>query len=142
MITGACRAAGFEPTLGQQVPQILSIIHLAAAEVGVPVVPRSLSQIPVDGVVYVPIEGITPTARLRLAWRRDARATTLANLLALVRQPAVVTIGFRQGRRLDKVTEREAWEWTWPKSQGPPSGGKTCLPSVSAFGMSDRRGAG
>ena len=78
-ITGACRTAGFEPLLGQEVPQIPSIINLVAAEAGVSIVPSSLAQIKVDGVVYIPIEGAAPTARLVLAWRRDARATTLAN---------------------------------------------------------------
>lgn len=34
-ITGSCRAAGFEPVLGQEVPQIPSIINLVAAEASV-----------------------------------------------------------------------------------------------------------
>ncbi len=87
-ITSACRAAGFEPVLGQEVPQIPSIINLVAAEAGVSVVPSSLAKIRVDGVVYIPIRGAAPTACLALAWRRDARQTTLANFLALGRTAA------------------------------------------------------
>ena len=87
-ITEACRTAGFEPVLGQEVPQIPSIINMIAAGGGVSVVPSSLAKIRVDGVVYIPIKGAAPTARLALAWRRDARATTLANFLALDRTTA------------------------------------------------------
>ncbi len=84
-ITAACRTAGFGPMLGQEVPQIPSIINMVAAGGGVSIVPTSLSSIRVDGVVFIPIEGAGPTARLALAWRRDARSTTLANFLALDR---------------------------------------------------------
>ena len=69
-------------------PQIPSIINMVAAEAGVSIVPSSLAAIHVAGVRYVQITGAAPTARLALAWRRDGRAATLANFLALVSAPA------------------------------------------------------
>ena len=87
-VIGACRDAGFKPVLGQEVPQIPSIINMVAAEAGVSIVPSSLAAIHVAGVRYVQITGAAPTARLALAWRRDGRAATLANFLALVSAPA------------------------------------------------------
>ena len=82
-ITAACRAAGFEPTMGQEAPQMASIINLVATGAGVSVAPASLARIAVEGVRYVAIEGTAPVAPLMLAWRRDARAATLRNFLAL-----------------------------------------------------------
>lgn len=82
-ITGACRAAGFEPVIGQDAPQMSSIINLVATGAGVSVAPASLSRIAVEGVRYLAIDGTAPVARLTLAWRRDTRTTTLKNFLTL-----------------------------------------------------------
>jgi DNA-binding transcriptional LysR family regulator len=41
-IVGACRKAGFEPVLGQSAPQMASLIHFVAAELGVSLVPESM----------------------------------------------------------------------------------------------------
>jgi DNA-binding transcriptional LysR family regulator len=84
VITGACRAAGFEPIAGQEVPQQSSIINLVAAEAGVAIVPLSLAQVRIEGVHFVAIEGTAPTAHLSLIWRRDSLSVTLKNFLALI----------------------------------------------------------
>ncbi|PVF12084.1 LysR family transcriptional regulator, partial [Yersinia pestis] len=62
----SCRTAGFEPTIGQLAPQIASVINLVAAEMGVSIVPASMSQVKVIGVVYRHIADQTPTAKLAL----------------------------------------------------------------------------
>jgi len=85
-IIDACRKAGFEPTIGQLAPQIASIVNLVAAELGVSIVPASMSQLRIAGVAYRPIAGQTPTARLALAHRRGETSTTVRNFLASVRQ--------------------------------------------------------
>lgn len=56
-VVSACRKSGFEPVLGQSAPQIGSVVTLVAAELGVSVVPASMAQLQVNGVVYRPIEG-------------------------------------------------------------------------------------
>jgi len=62
----ACRRSGFEPTLGQPAPQMLSLVALVAAELGVSIVPVSMARLALDGVVFRPIAGGTPIAQLSL----------------------------------------------------------------------------
>jgi DNA-binding transcriptional LysR family regulator len=81
-IIGACREAGFEPVIGQQAPQIASVVNLVAAELGVSVVPASMSQLRVTGVAYRRIAGQTPTARLALAHRRGETSAVVRNFVA------------------------------------------------------------
>jgi len=83
-IIDACRKAGFEPVVGQLAPQISSIVNLVAAELGVSIVPTSMSQLRIAGVVYRPIAGQTPTARLALAHRRGEISATVRNFVARV----------------------------------------------------------
>ena len=82
-IVAACRRCGFEPIAAQSAPQIGSVINLVAAELGVSIVPASAAQIKVKGVVYRPIEGIAPVARLALATRRTSNSAAVENFLRL-----------------------------------------------------------
>jgi DNA-binding transcriptional LysR family regulator len=81
-VVEACRGAGFEPTIGQFVPQIASVVNLVAAELGVSVIPASMSQLGVKGVVYRPIAGRSPVTRLALAYRRGETSTVVRNFIA------------------------------------------------------------
>ena len=82
-IMGACREAGFEPKIGQLAPQIASIINFVAAELGVSIVPASMSQLQVSGVTYRPIAGQAPTVQLALAYRRGETSAVVRNFIAL-----------------------------------------------------------
>ena len=81
-IVNACRRAGFDPVTGQFAPQITSVVHLVAAELGVSIVPASISQLSVSGVVYRKIAGQAPTARLALAHRRGETSPIVRNFAA------------------------------------------------------------
>ena len=81
-IISACRAAGFEPIIDQIAPQIASVVNLVAAELGVSIVPASMSQLQVSGVAYRPIAGQAPTARLALAYRRGETSAIVRNFIA------------------------------------------------------------
>lgn len=59
-VLASCRAAGFTPTQGQAAPQIASMLSLVSAELGVALVPESMQQLKVHGVVYRPIGGGAP----------------------------------------------------------------------------------
>jgi DNA-binding transcriptional LysR family regulator len=83
-IVQSCRTAGFDPVIGQEAPQISSVVNLVAADLGVSIVPQSIAQIALDGVVYRPILGPAPTASLALATPRDSRSTLTRNLLSLL----------------------------------------------------------
>jgi DNA-binding transcriptional LysR family regulator len=78
----ACRNAGFEPIIGQFAPQIASIVNLVAAELGVSIVPASMTQVRVMGVAYRQIAGRSPTTRLALAYRRGETSPAVRNFIA------------------------------------------------------------
>ena len=81
-IIAACKTAGFEPILGQTAPQIDAVVNLVAAELGVSLVPASISQLQVTGVVYREVVGEAPVARLALAYRRGETSTVVRNFIA------------------------------------------------------------
>lgn len=81
IVIAACRDAGFEPTLGQVAPQISSVVSLVAAGLGVSVVPASMRQLQLAGVVYREIDGDGPVARLSLACRRSDSSGVVRNFI-------------------------------------------------------------
>ncbi|MFS8143882.1 LysR family transcriptional regulator [Rhizobium sp. BR 249] len=80
----ACRRAGFELTVAQEAPQISSVVNLVAADLGVSIVPASISQIRLEGVTYRPIEGPPAVARLALAMLKTHRSPVTENLMSLL----------------------------------------------------------
>jgi DNA-binding transcriptional LysR family regulator len=85
----ACREAGFNPRVGQEVPRISSMINLVAAGFGVALVPASLQQMHMDGVAYRHLKGpVQPKAGLRLALRHDSVSAAVRKFLNLVRRAA------------------------------------------------------
>ncbi|MGA0533552.1 LysR family transcriptional regulator [Hansschlegelia sp. KR7-227] len=82
-IVSSCRDAGFEPTIGQSAPQIISVISLVAAELGVSIVPSAARHLGLPGVVYRDIAGDGPTVDLSLAFRRADTSPVVRNFLAL-----------------------------------------------------------
>jgi DNA-binding transcriptional LysR family regulator len=85
-IIAACHRAGFNPKLGPEVPQVVSTVPIVAAGLGVSIIPRCISRIKIDGVVYVPIEGDAPQAGVSLAYRSDDRSSTVQNFVAVARR--------------------------------------------------------
>jgi DNA-binding transcriptional LysR family regulator len=81
-IVGACREAGFEPIIGQFAPQLASIVNFVAAELGVSIVPASMSQLQIAGVTYRPIAGQAPMARIAMACRRGETSPIVRNFIA------------------------------------------------------------
>jgi DNA-binding transcriptional LysR family regulator len=85
-VIAACRSAGFNPTLGQEAPQIVSVIPLVAAGFGVSIVPRSTARILADEVCYRPIEGDAPRAEIGLAYCRNGSSRAAQNFVAVARR--------------------------------------------------------
>lgn len=81
-VVGACRAAGFEPLLGQTAPQIASIVNLVAAELGVSLVPASMAQLAVAGVAYRPLREEGLAVPLAIAHRRGDLSPIVRNFVA------------------------------------------------------------
>jgi DNA-binding transcriptional LysR family regulator len=85
-IIASCQRAGFSPKLGQEAPQISTMVHMVAAGFGVSIVPQSIAQIHLAGIAYIRIEGDAPRAPISLAYRRDDRSTTVRNFVASARR--------------------------------------------------------
>jgi DNA-binding transcriptional LysR family regulator len=85
VIVGACREAGFDPIAGQQAPQLSSVVNLVAAEFGVSLVPASVCQIRVEGVVYHDVAKRNIPIRLALASRIGATPAKTGNFLDIAR---------------------------------------------------------
>jgi DNA-binding transcriptional LysR family regulator len=81
-VLSTCRAAGFEPILGQSAPQMGSVVNLVAAGLGFSLVPASMRQLQVTGVVYRDVKGVRPVAKLALAYRRDETSAIVHNFIA------------------------------------------------------------
>ena len=69
-IIDACRAASFEPVIGQVAPQIGSVVTLVAAELGVSM----------TGVAYRRVAG-PPTAKMALLNRRGDTSVLVRNFI-------------------------------------------------------------
>jgi DNA-binding transcriptional LysR family regulator len=85
-IIASCQGAGFSPRLGQEAPQISTMVHMVAAGFGVSIVPQSIAQIHVEGVAYIGIEGEAPHAPISVAYRRDDRCAIVRNFVASARR--------------------------------------------------------
>ena len=83
-IAAACREAGFELVVSQEAPQIPSVVNLVAADLGISIVPASIAQIKLDGVVYREIDGPPLVARLGLAMLKSQRSPVTDNLMSLL----------------------------------------------------------
>ena len=84
-VLSACRAAGFEPTLGQPAPQFASILSLVSAEQGVSLVPESMQQLNLKGIVFRKIRGSSHTVNLAIALQRTRPPQLAVNFVSLAR---------------------------------------------------------
>ena len=77
-VNDICHRAGFAPRITQTVRQITTIVSLAAAGLGVAIVPHSLSQLHITDAVFRPL-AVEDISMLVFACRRNERApATLA----------------------------------------------------------------
>jgi DNA-binding transcriptional LysR family regulator len=82
----ACRHAGFEPKLGQPAPQIASILSLVAAELGFSLVPSSMAQLNIHGVVLRRLTDRQPRVGLAVAYRKGTTAVLVRNFVKAARE--------------------------------------------------------
>ncbi|MGK3124245.1 LysR family transcriptional regulator [Candidatus Pantoea formicae] len=86
----ACRQQGFTPMEGQPAPHIVSILSVVAAGLGVSLVPESMRQFSLAGVVFKQIKAPVPTTGLAVAWNDQALAATAQNFLTLVKAREII----------------------------------------------------
>lgn len=83
-----CQSAGFHMRFGQEASGWESIISLVAANFGISIVPASARLLRNAGVVYRPLQEITPTFDLALAWLPGNDSPVLQNFLQVARETA------------------------------------------------------
>jgi DNA-binding transcriptional LysR family regulator len=85
----ACRATGFNPRIGQEVPHIGSAINLVAAGLGVAVIQASLRRMHMEGVVYRRLDGpVQLKSILNIVSRRGDPSPLVRRFLGLVKRSA------------------------------------------------------
>ncbi|WP_114193292.1 LysR substrate-binding domain-containing protein [Edaphovirga cremea] len=83
-VRDACAQAGFTPRIGQHVQDAATIVSLAAAGLGIGLVPDSVSLIALPGVRFIPPENPLPASELWLVYRRFERSAAVRKLLAVL----------------------------------------------------------
>ena len=69
-VVSCCKAAGFSPRVEQEAIQMQTIVSLVSAELGVALIPASLTNLRRTGVTYKSLRGGSPLTEVRLVWRR------------------------------------------------------------------------
>ncbi|GAB3042621.1 LysR family transcriptional regulator [Acinetobacter apis] len=80
----ACRQSGFEPKFGPSAPQIVSILSLVAANLGVSLVPESTQQVKIKGIQYCMLHPDTPKVSLGLAYQHDYHSQPAINFSSII----------------------------------------------------------
>ncbi|MDX3924615.1 MAG: LysR substrate-binding domain-containing protein [Shinella sp.] len=82
----ACASAGFEPRLGMQGRDFMTIASMVSVGLGVALVPQSVRCIQLPNVVYRPLVETLPRAELSVAFRRGDASMAVRNFIALARK--------------------------------------------------------
>ncbi|MGO9957288.1 MAG: LysR substrate-binding domain-containing protein [Solirubrobacteraceae bacterium] len=85
LLTGRLAATGTSPRIVQYAPEMLTIIGLVAAGIGVSPVPASVAHLALDGVVYRPLAG-APDTELVAVTREDSESPLVRAFVADARR--------------------------------------------------------
>jgi len=88
-VLSLCLRAGFTPRVVQEANEILTILHLVRAGVGVSLVPRSALRLKVPGVRFHELGWKEPLWRIGIAWNRNSEKLFLISRLLKVVQAVV-----------------------------------------------------
>ena len=83
-------AARSLPVLRSALGNRAGFAHAFAAGLGVTLVPKSMSRLHPDGVVFIPIEGPSLSAEISLAYRRTQRSAAVRNFVTVARHQAQI----------------------------------------------------
>lgn len=84
-VIALCRNAGFTPRIVQEAGESSTLISLAAAGLGVSVLPSSCSHIHVEGARFVALSDRAASSEVHLAYRRDAATPLVRQFSRLLR---------------------------------------------------------
>ncbi|MEB3766731.1 LysR family transcriptional regulator [Acinetobacter sp. MD2] len=80
----ACRKVGFEPKIGPHAPQLVSILSLVSANLGVSLVPESSKQVQLAGVQYYDLQTPIPQVSLALAYKAQSPSQCAINFVSVI----------------------------------------------------------
>jgi DNA-binding transcriptional LysR family regulator len=83
-----CRRSGFNPRVVQEANEMQTIVSLVAAGIGVALVPWSVRNLRIKGVVYVEIADPRAQTVMLVTWRKDDPTPVLQTFLAVVSEVA------------------------------------------------------
>jgi len=87
-IISACHAAGFNPAISMESPQISSTVNMVAAGFGVTLIPSSMRQIQAEGVSWHALGDRALRTKIALVHRPREKAPTVRNLVRMVHELA------------------------------------------------------
>lgn len=88
-VLSLCARSGFTPRIVQEANEILTILHLVRAGVGVSLVPRSAQRLKVPGVRFHELDWKEPLWRIGIAWNRNSEKVPLVSSFVKVVQSVV-----------------------------------------------------
>lgn len=88
-VLSLCLRAGFTPRVVQEANEILTILHLVRAGLGVSLVPKSAQRLKVPGVRFHELGWKEPLWRIGIAWNRNSEKLPLIGCLVKVLQAIV-----------------------------------------------------
>jgi DNA-binding transcriptional LysR family regulator len=88
-VLSLCLRAGFNPRVVQEANEVLTILHLVRAGVGVSLVPGSAMRLNVPGVRFHELNWKEPLWRIGIAWNRNAEKLPLISRLVKLVQAVV-----------------------------------------------------
>ncbi|WP_407324422.1 LysR family transcriptional regulator [Acinetobacter pittii] len=83
-IISACINHGFSPEISALPPQIVSILALVSANLGITLIPQSSQQLHLDGVKYLKLTEPTPIINLALIHRKSMTPKSAINFTDLI----------------------------------------------------------
>ena len=76
-----CRKHAIVPRITQRAQQFVAIASLVGAGLGVALVPKSLENLPIAGVVYRPLANVREMSDLALVFRKSERAPAVVTFI-------------------------------------------------------------
>lgn len=92
LIIEFCAQHGVYPRVVQEAIQMYTIVNLVAANLGVSIVPSSVSVFRRSGVVYRPFTESVPEVPLTVAWRNDGNQAVLSAFLETVEEASALDV--------------------------------------------------
>lgn len=88
LIMRVCGRAGFVPTIEQEAEPMDSVLGLVSAGVGIALVPALYRRLPIQRVVYKPLNDRFAVADIALAWRSDNASPVLRAFVGIANRTA------------------------------------------------------